>query len=75
MTIIELNDEEAALFLKFREYQDIFQLLVSSKVFENLKNKQITINCDNRGIAEIKQTSVTFKASYPQTTHTFDRIF
>lgn len=48
MQTIELTDEEALLFLKFRENQDTFSVLEESGVF-NIRNGHAVLNFDANG--------------------------
>lgn len=49
MTVIELTEEDAAKFVKFMEYYDMFNLLLRSNVFEQ-KRATIALNFDHNGI-------------------------
>ena len=45
---IELSEEDAILFRKFREHQDVFQTFVRLGVF-NIRTGNTTIHFDNEG--------------------------
>lgn len=45
---VELGKEDAALFLKFREYQTVFEILVKAGVF-NIQNGNATLHFDPTG--------------------------
>lgn len=60
--MIEIPEQEAELFKRFREYQDRFELMLSSDMFE-MKRGSATINFDKDGnISSIK----TEKYYYPK---------
>jgi hypothetical protein len=58
MIQIELSDTEAELFIRFREYQDVFQVMIEKEVFKvkagkailhfNGSNKLIMITIDHK---------------------------
>lgn len=53
MTTIDLTDEEVELFKKFREYQDIFELLLDNGVFDVAKSTVILSISQPRIITDI----------------------
>ena len=61
MQILTLSDEEALLFLKFREYQTVFEVLDKAGVFKIANGKAI-LNFDANGtLCDIDCTIKTFK--------------
>ena len=59
-TQISLNDEEARLFLVFRQHQDNFDILYKAGVFD-LRNASATINFDSFGICDVKLLTTGYK--------------
>lgn len=58
---IELNNEEANLFVLFRKYQDDFAFLIKGDFF-NYKNGEARMNRDHNGILQdIRITTLTNK--------------
>lgn len=60
MNTIDLNNEEAVLFLKFRERQEIIGYLIGymdSLNLVDLRNMSVTMDIDNNGI--VGHTSIT----------------
>lgn len=61
MIDIQLTEEDAQLFLKFREHQSTFAILEEAGVF-NVRNGKAVLNFDANGtLCDIECTLKTFK--------------
>ena len=60
MTTIELQDEDALLFLEFRKHQTDFAIIYQAGVFD-LRNASATINFDSFGICDVKLSTTPYK--------------
>lgn len=61
MITIDLTNEEAILFRKFREYQDLFTILLDSGTFETA-NGQVILNFnEGQTLTHINKNVVTYK--------------
>lgn len=65
--IVELNEVDAASFVRWRQYQSTFELLVENRVFD-IRNGYAQLNFDKLGnIGSIDLHMNVFRAvSYPQ---------
>ena len=58
---IQLTNEDAELFRKFREHQDTFSVLIDSGVFDT-RNGEAILNLDNMSnLTQIKTNVITYK--------------
>ena len=63
MITIELTNEDAELFKRFREYQDIFQIILEAGVFDTkLGVVSLSFNRE-RVLTQIKKDILTYKRS------------
>ena len=61
MQTLNLSDQDAELFLLFRKYQDMFDVLDKAGVFR-VKNGKAVLNFDQNGVlSDIECTQKTFK--------------
>lgn len=64
-TIIELDNEDAELFLLYRKHQNAFKTLLDVGLFD-LRNGQATLNFDPNGaLVEVGFNFVSYKRGRP----------
>ena len=54
---VELTTDDAELFMKFRKYQHLFDLLIQNDVF-SIKNGKAVLNFDSKGNLRLISTDV-----------------
>lgn len=66
---LELTPADAALFLKFREHQEKFNILLSNGLF-NVRNGCAVLNFDGAGtLTQVDFNIVMYKKGFPQILH------
>jgi len=59
-TLIELTESDAGLFIEFRKYQDVFDMLMQTGVFD-VKGGSVTIHFNAQGqIARVDKNETVF---------------